>query len=242
MKSAPAVNRYYDPIAPTRNVALFSVLLQRLVDMPLTRDRMGAFYGDPGLGKSKAAGFVAGEYRAFSITCGLLTTARSMLSDILMDLGAREIKGNNIDLLNQAIYLLAMEPQRPLIVDEAHYVADRRFIDVLRQIHDTARTPIVLIGEAPLRGKLERFPMVRSRIGQMITEALRSNADDIKLMAAEHYPQLAVSEAAVELLLQKSKGEARNIVSRLGNINERAKLTGRNFVDASDVEDLDEAA
>jgi DNA transposition AAA+ family ATPase len=242
MKSAPAVNRYRDPIAATRNAAAFSVLLQRLVDMPMSRDRMGAFYGDPGLGKTKSAAYVANEYRTRYITCGLLTTSRSMLTDILMELGEPVVRGNNIDLLNRAIYLLALDPQRPLIVDEAHYVAARRFVDVLRHIHDTARIPIVLIGEKSLIRRLESFPMVRSRIGRLLAEALPADEGDLSLIAAEHFPELGISDALANEVLQATGGNAREIVSRLDEINERAKLLGKRQMDVTDVADLSEVA
>lgn len=239
MKSAPAVNRYRDPIAATRNAAAFSVLLQRLVDMPMSRDRMGAFFGDPGLGKTKSAAYVANEYRTRYITCGLLTTARSMLTDILMELGEPQVRGNNIDLLNRAIYLLALDPQRPLIIDEAHYVAARRFVDVLRHIHDTARIPVVLIGEKTLIRRLDTFPMVRSRIGQLAVEAMPADDSDLQLIAREHFPGLSIADDLADEVLRATSGNAREIVSRLDEINEQAKLQGKSLMALAD---LSEAA
>jgi len=239
MRPAPAVNRYRDPIAATRNAAAFSVLLQRLTDMPITRDRMGAFFGAPGLGKTKSAAYVANEYRTRYVTCGLLTTARSLLTDILMELGDHEVRGNNIDLLNRAIFLLAHDPQRPLIVDEAHYVAARKYVDVLRQIHDTARVPIVLIGEPSLPRRLEAYPMVRSRIGQLAIEAMPSDLADLRMIAEEHFPGLGIADDLAQEVLDRTGGNARDIVSRLDELNQRALLIGK---DNLGLADLGEAA
>lgn len=235
MRTAQPVNRYRDPIAATRNAAAFSVLLQRLTDMPITRDRMGAFYGAPGLGKTKSAAFVANAYKTRYISCGLLTTARSMLTDILMEAGANEARGTNVDLLNRAIYLLAHDPQRPLVVDEAHYVAARRFVDVLRHIHDAARIPIVLIGEANLLRRLDAFEMVRSRIGQSITEAMPTNMADLRLIAEEHFPDLGIADDLAEHILHVTGGNARDIVSRLDDLNERALVLGLDHLTMADL-------
>ncbi|MCW5720402.1 MAG: ATP-binding protein [Devosia sp.] len=239
MKAQSPVNRYRDPIAATRNAATFSVMLQRLIDMPITRDRMGAFSGTPGFGKTKAAAFVANTYRTRYISCGLLTTARSLLSDILMELGEHEVRGNNVDLLNRAIYLLAHDPQRPLIIDEAHYVAARRFVDVLRHIHDAARVPVVLIGEPTLLRRLESFPMVRSRVGRVVAEALPCDMTDFRLLAEEHFPTLEIAEDLAVSILESESGNARDIVSRLSDIHEQALLLGR---DRMTLADIDEAA
>ncbi|HEV7345739.1 MAG TPA: ATP-binding protein [Devosia sp.] len=233
MNKHMSVNLYRDPIAPTRNVAAFSVMLQRLSDMPITRDRMGAFSGDPGLGKTKSAAYAATTYRTRYVTCGLLTTARSLISDILMDLGEHEVRGTNIDLLNRAIFLLAHDPQRPLIIDEAHYVAQRRFVDVLRQIHDAARVPVVLIGEKSLMRRLEAFPMVRSRIGRVVAEAMPCDLDDLQLMTREHFPDLAIADDLADAVLAETGGNARAIVSLLDDINERAAILGRDDLDLS---------
>ena len=235
MRPSPPVNRYRDPVVATRNAAEFSVLLQRLTDMPMTRDRMGAFYGEPGLGKTKAAAFVAGEYRTRYVTCGLLTTARSMLTDILSDLGEPDARGTNIDLLKAAVQKLAYDPQRPLIVDEAHYVADKRFVDVLRHLHDLARVPIVLIGEKSLMRRLEKFPMVRSRIGRLAVEALPTDLSDLRLMAEDHFPGLQISDELAQDVLASANFTARDVVSRLGELNERALLLGKERLDLDDV-------
>lgn len=206
--------------APLRNVAAFSTLVQRVVERPMGVPGMALMYGYPGLGKTEAAIQGANMYRAIYVECGQYTTARSLLIDILRELGEPRPAGTVVDLIGQAVRHLAQNTRRPLIVDEAHHIAAKRFVDVLRELHDKSRAPVILIGEETLPKRLQAFPHVKDRM-LVETSALPCNADDFALLARVYAPGVRFDPALVDLIMRKTGGNARRIVVNLAEAREK---------------------
>ena len=122
--------------APLRNVAAFSTLLTKMVERDGELPGLACFYGPSGWGKTKSAVYGANRYRATYVECGQFTTARSLLENILIERGNRSPRGSIEQMKTKAVEMIAAEPHRPLIVDEAHWIAQKRFVDLLREISD----------------------------------------------------------------------------------------------------------
>ncbi len=179
----PMVN--ISPIAPTRNIAAFSGLVTRLITRRPDVPGLGCFYGRAGLGKSKAATFGANMARATYVECNQFTTAKSLLLRILSEMGVHKAKGSVPDLLDLATERMAMDPSRLLIIDEAHWIAHKRFIDIARALHDLSRAPI----------------RIRA-------------------------PGLVLAPELINLLLDRTRGNARRIVVNLADIVEESRRLG----------------
>lgn len=204
--------------APLRNVAAFSTLIQRVVERPFGVTGMALFSGEPGRGKTESAIQGANMYRAAYVECGQFTTARSLLLDILAELGDLRASGTINELIRQTIKKMAGDVKRPIIVDEAHHIANKRFVDVLRELHDKSRAPVILIGEETLPKRLMLFPQVKDRMLEEV-EAVPCDLEDFKLLVRS-YCKVAISPDLAGLILKKTAGNARRIVVNLARANE----------------------
>lgn len=216
--------------APLRNVAAFSTLIGRVVERDLSLPGMACFYGPSGLGKTKSAVYGANHYRAAYVECGQYTTARSLLVSILIELGVARPRGTVAELITEAIKLMAADIRRPIIVDEAHHIAQRRFVDVLRELHDKSLAPIILIGEEMLPAHLETFERVHNRMLDWVA-AQPCNRHDFALLVKSYCPELEISENLAEALLNQTKGNTRRIVVNLAKVEETAGRDGLTRID-----------
>ncbi|MBV1702593.1 MAG: ATP-binding protein [Hyphomicrobiales bacterium] len=217
------------PIAPTRNIAAFSGLVTRLITRRPDVPGLGCFYGRAGLGKSKAATFGANMARATYVECNQFTTAKSLLLRILSEMGVHKAKGSVPDLLDLATERMAMDPSRLLIIDEAHWIAHKRFIDIARALHDLSRAPIILIGEEMLPTALETHDRVHSRILEWV-EASPCNLEDMMHLIRIRAPGLVLAPELINLLLDRTRGNARRIVVNLADIVEESRRLGVNKI------------
>lgn len=207
--------------APLQNVALFAELIERVVERDLDMPGLACFYGYSGLGKTKSAVYGANRYRAAYVECGQYTTAKSLLVSILAELGIARPRGNIADLITETIRLLAADIRRPVIVDEAHHIAHRRFVDVLRELHDKSLAPIILIGEETLPVQLAQFERVHNRMLDWVP-AQPCNRTDFGLLAKSYCPDIQVSEDLTGAILDATRGNTRRIVVNLARAKEIA--------------------
>lgn len=214
-----------DKPAPLRNVANFSALIQTVVERASYLPGLACFYGLSGYGKSRSAVFGASRYRATYVECGQFTTAKSLLQQILKELGVATPKGTVPDLIDQAIYILAADPSRPLIIDEAHHIAAKRFIDLVRELHDKSTAPVILIGEETLPKQLEAHERVHNRM-LVWQPALPCDLDDFHALAKATNPDLKISPELAERILKETRGNTRRILTNLAQAAQIARQRG----------------
>lgn len=212
--------------APLKNVAAFNGLVKRVVNRAPDLPGMACFFGRSGLGKTKAATYGANMARATYIEVGQFTTAKSLLRSILVELGQMKPKGAVADMVEQAIMLLAADPMRPLIVDEAHWIAQKRFVDLLRELHDKSLAPVIMIGEETLPGQLEAFERVHNRVLEWV-QAVPCDLEDARHLARSYCPDLKIGDDALAAIVAQTKGNTRRIVVQLARELEEARRLGR---------------
>jgi hypothetical protein len=210
-------------VAPLRNVRIFAELVQLLVSADRSLPRMGCFFGPSGYGKSQSAIWAVDKHEAIYVECGQYTTAKSLLGDILHDLGVNKPKGTIIDLQNQAIELMYQTPERPLLIDECHYVADRSFINVVGEICRKSGAPVLLIGEETLPQKLERFERVHNYVLDW-QPAQPTDQSDFKQLLNVTFADLKISDELGAAILKATGGNTRRICVNLAKAREVAKL------------------
>lgn len=216
--------------APLKNVAAFSTLLAKMVDRDGDLPGLAAFYGPSGWGKTKSAIYGAQRYRAAYVECGQFTTARSLLTHILNELGEPRPRGSIEDLKTQAIMIMVGDPGRPLIIDEAHFIAQKRFVDLLRELSDKSGAPVVMIGEEMLPKHLEAFERVHNRVLVWLP-AQPCDAEDFGLLAATRCPGIKVASDLAAAILERTRGNTRRIVNNLVKVVEVAQVSGAKTVD-----------
>ena len=151
----------------TQNVKNFIGLVENLINKPKNLPKMGLIYGEPGLGKSQTALWLACKYDAIYLRATNLMTGRWLLEEIAkeMDEIPRYLTSDNFNLIVQK---LKQKPQL-IIVDEIDYLMNNlKTIEILRDIHDETNCPIIFVGMGLAHKKLERYKHLFDRFSEII--------------------------------------------------------------------------
>lgn len=151
----------------TINVKNFIGLVENLLNKPKNIPKMGLIYGEPGLGKSQTALWLACKYDAIYLRATNLMTGRWLLEEIAkeMDEIPRYLTSDNFNLIVQK---LKQKPQL-IIVDEIDYLMNNlKTIEILRDIHDETNCPIIFVGMGLAHKKLERYKHLFDRFSEIV--------------------------------------------------------------------------
>ncbi len=149
---------------------------------------------------------------------------------ILKEVGVQAPRGTITDMIEQAVQVLAADRRRPLIVDEAHHVAHKRFVDLLRELHDKSLAPVILIGEETLPRQLEAFERVHNRMLDWVP-AQPCDEGDFGRLAKVYCPGLTIADDLVKAIMAATRGNTRRIVVNLAAAAEAAAAAGVTTVD-----------
>jgi DNA transposition AAA+ family ATPase len=216
--------------AALKNVAAFAMMVEKVVDREPDLPGMAVFHGDSGLGKTKSAVYGSTMYRACYVECGQFTTAKSLMVSILRELEVSKPRGTITDMISQAVEIMAADPRRPLVVDEAHHVAAKKFVDLLRELHDKSTAPVIMIGEETLPRQLENFERVQNRI-LVWTAAQPCDADDLARLVKVYAPSISIAPDLADAILKQTRGNTRRIVVNLAHAVEVAASKGTKQLD-----------
>lgn len=86
----------------TNNVKNFIGLVENLVNKPKNIPKMGLVYGEPGLGKTQTALWLACKYDGIYLRASNLMTGRWLLDGLIKEMDERRLK-NSLALLNQIL-------------------------------------------------------------------------------------------------------------------------------------------
>ena len=151
----------------TTNVKNFIGLVENLLNKPKNIPKMGLIYGEPGLGKSQTALWLACKYDAIYLRATNLMTGRWLLEEIAKDMDEipRYLTSDNFNLIVQK---LKQKPQL-IIVDEIDYLMNNlKTIEILRDIHDKTNCPIIFVGMGLAHKKLERYKHLFDRFSEIV--------------------------------------------------------------------------
>lgn len=151
----------------TTNVKNFIGLVENLLNKPKNIPKMGLIYGEPGLGKSQTALWLACKYDAIYLRATNLMTGRWLLEEIAkeMDEIPRYLTSDNFNLIVQK---LKRKPQL-IIVDEIDYLMNNlKTIEILRDLHDETDCPIIFIGMGLAHKKLEKYKHLYDRFSEIV--------------------------------------------------------------------------
>lgn len=218
--------------AATRNVTAFHTLVTRLLNRSGDQGGIGVFYGWSGLGKSKSASFAAQSTQAAWVEIGQFTTSRKLMQHILMELRVKP-KGSVADMMDDAIMAMAENPSRPLIIDEAHWLVEKRLAEVAKELSDKSGAPVILIGEEMLPQGLAAYERVWRRVLDA-TPALPADLDDARRLAAYHADGIEIADDLLTRLVEVTAGNAGWIVNNISDAIELARQRGLARLTASD--------
>ena len=128
---------------------------------------MGLVYGEPGLGKSQTALWLACKYDAIYLRATNLMTGRWLLEELVKELDEipRFLTSDNFNLV---VKKLKQKPQI-IFIDEIDYLINNyKTIETLRDIHDETGCPIIFIGMGLAHRKLERYKHLYDRFSEIL--------------------------------------------------------------------------
>ncbi len=151
----------------TTNVKNFIGLVENLLNKPKNIPKMGLIYGEPGLGKSQTALWLACKYDAIYLRATNLMTGRWLLEEIAkeMDEIPRYLTSDNFNLIVQKL----KQKQQLIIIDEIDYLINNlKTIEILRDIHDETDCPIIFVGMGLAHKKLEKYKHLYDRFSEIV--------------------------------------------------------------------------
>ena len=128
---------------------------------------MGLVYGEPGLGKSQTALWLACKYDGVYLRASNLMTGRWLLEEMVKELDEipRFLSSDNFNLV---VKKLKQNPQI-IFIDEIDYLMNNyKSIETLRDIHDETGCPIIFIGMSLAHRKLERYTHLYDRFSEIL--------------------------------------------------------------------------
>ena len=151
----------------TKNVKNFIGLVENLINKPKNIPKMGLVYGEPGLGKSQTALWLACKYDGIYLRASNLMTGRWLLEEMVKELDEipRFLSSDNFNLV---VKKLKQNPQI-IFIDEIDYLMNNyKSIETLRDIHDESGCPIIFIGMGLVHRKLERYTHLYDRFSEVL--------------------------------------------------------------------------
>ena len=151
----------------TQNVKNFIGLVENLINKPKNIPKMGLVHGEPGLGKSQTALWLACKYDGIYLRASNLMTGRWLLEEMVKELDEipRFLTSDNFNIV---IKKLKQNPQ-VIFIDEIDYLMNNyKSIETLRDIHDETGCPIIFIGMGLAHRKLERYKHLYDRFSEIL--------------------------------------------------------------------------
>lgn len=215
--------------APLTNMSLCLELIMELQNLPAYLPRMGGFFGRSGIGKSEAAEFAGGQVDAVFVRATSTATPKWFLEQLLIELGQPRPRGTLAHMTDEAANRLA-DSGRPVILDEADHVVKKRFIELIRDLHDKSKAPFLLIGEEYLADHLAQWERFHNRMTFMPA----SPPTDRDVLTLRDFYKRADVHIADDLALHfasRVKGSIRRIAMNLHQATETALREGWDSVD-----------
>ena len=151
----------------TQNVKNFIGLVENQINKPKNIPKMGLVYGEPGLGKSQTALWLACKYDGIYLRASNLMTGRWLLEEMVKELDEipRFLTSDNFNIV---VKKLKQNPQ-VIFIDEIDYLMNNyKSIETLRDIHDETGCPIIFIGMGLTHRKLERYKHLYDRFSEIL--------------------------------------------------------------------------
>ena len=215
--------------APLQNVRLFLELVERLRTAPPYLDRYGAFYGESGLGKTTAATHAALSTGAIYVECGSTWSTGTLVDALTHELNMGPVKGSVSKRVIEIIRLLADDPLL-LIFDEADHLVKKSLIDLVREIGDKSRAPVIYIGELRLPEKLAQFERGHNRVLEWV-QCQSCTVKDAKELLKLYAGGIDIADDLLKKIVADTMGSTRRIVSNIDRVRNFAKTRGLMMID-----------
>lgn len=215
--------------APLTNLALCHQTLQALTERELHLPGLGTFTGPSGFGKTFAAAYTTVKTNAVYVEARSFWTTRVFFELLLRELGETR-PPKTVGEMGYRIADLLIECGRPVIIDEADHIVNKRFVEAIRDIYEASQSPILLIGEEALPERLLKWERFHNRI-LIHKRAEPATFEDAQLLR-DHYirEKVAIDDDLVEHIRAECRGVVRRIVINLEAVRQETLTRGEGGV------------
>lgn len=217
--------------APLTNVALCARAVERAMNRAPNLPGLVCLSGFSGYGKSHAASYCANKFEGIYVECCSYFTKKNLVEAILHEMGVKP--GRTLsDMMGQAAEQLELS-QRPLILDNFDYIADRKAVGIMLDLHEQARATILLVGEERLPAKLREWERVHRRV--LVWQlAQPATPDDAEKLAEFYCPGVAIAEDLLERVCHVSRHTPGRICVNLDRIRDHCQTHGLKKINLDD--------
>jgi DNA transposition AAA+ family ATPase len=217
-------------VAPITMMTIADVALEDARGAEKGLPRMLCISGNPGLGKSFALRYGVARHNAIYVCARDSWTRRSLFEAVVQAIAPLEpLAGSTNRLFEQAASML-QTTGTALAIDEFDYVVKIRAVDAVRDLHDAADIPVLLVGEKSLPGKLQRWPRVHSRITQFIS-AVPASLDDARKLAQVYARRIQIGDEVLRYFIDRTSGNVRRVCNAIAQTQREAIADGTDKVD-----------
>ncbi|MBD2570027.1 AAA family ATPase [Anabaena lutea] len=214
-------------LAKVKNIRKLSQAYESLAQRDINIPRMGLISGFSGAGKSQAIGWLISQVDGVLVRANACWTVSSMLAAIVVEIGTTPVSRNAL-MLKQIVDSLAAS-RRPLIIDECDYLLrDPRMVETLRDIHDLAGVPVIMVGMEGIEKKLAHRKQLSRRISQFI-EFAPLDLEDAETLA-ETVCEVAVAPDLLQKIHKDARGSIGLMIVGLAQVEALAKTQQWNVI------------
>lgn len=175
---------------------------------------LGLIFSPPGRGKTESIEYRYGESSILYVKVNRVWGIRDLLEGICEEM-AIEPEFRTVPRFKQVCRELKRRGE-PLYIDEADYLfKNTGMLDVIRDIHDTAKTPIILVGMEHVCRKLQKHGQFWSRILPAAIVEFKPLTPPEMILITQEWTGLELRPEAAETLCRQTEGDFRYLVGYL---------------------------
>lgn len=213
--------------AYTENVAQATVIFEALVNRSPNVPGIGLLDGKAGYGKTFATIKLHNSMEdSIHLRAVRLDTATTFLDRLAKELSIKDIPRSRMGKFECVVDELAQRDY-VLFIDEAdYYMGQPELLEIVRDLHDMARTTIILVGMDQIARRVARLPQLDSRISQRY-EFQPATVDDLMVVAESAFEyQVEVARDLLARIVTRRQGVLRYCVIDLEKVEARARTEG----------------
>jgi SpoVK/Ycf46/Vps4 family AAA+-type ATPase len=217
-------------MAITKNVRMLLSAVRELTNDNHGRERMALLYGVPGEGKTTSIDYAIDKTYGIALRAKLFWTESSVLSELASELRCPEkiIKSNRKDVKWASVIEHLNNNPCPLFIDEVDRLImpsnrnnGEKIMELLRDIHDQVKVPVVLVGEENSAINIKENPRFARRISQWV-EYKGIDLEDARIVA-DTICEVSVADDLIEHLYRQSAANIGRIIVGLDAIERHCK-------------------
>lgn len=225
-------------MAMTKNVWRLLYAVEGLMAGNHATERMALLYGLPGEGKTTAIDHAIDKVNGIALRVKMFSTELSVLSELAHELRCPEKirKSNRKSVIFESVAERLCANPCPLFIDEIDRLVmphnrtnGEKIMELLRDIHDELKIPVVLVGEENSAVAIQENGRFARRISQWC-EFKGIDQDDVRIVA-DTVCEVAVADDLLSHLYQASEANIGRIIIGLDAIERHGKAIDRTNLD-----------